>query len=139
MVDERAQGRDRSRFLSTTDCPRRDEQACMFPHEGARGPQTSAAIPEGLPLGRKISKASGDAEQDPVVFGQIGGTREDLWLTVLGFGVHLAQDLIAQCLGNPVGHENCQRRVTDSRTGGHKIPPNVHIIAPESGVIEEIL
>ena len=52
-----------------------------------------------LPLGREVTVASGDTEDEPVELGEVLRGKDGV--VGLGGGVHLVEDLLRQGLGNP--------------------------------------
>ena len=73
VVNESAQGDLNRLFLTTSLSPHRDENRSIFAGKSTGNPESTGRIPERLPLSRKVSESSGDAEEKRV----IGG--ENLW------------------------------------------------------------
>ena len=84
--------------------PSRDEEAGVFTPVATGGPLLTGGIPEGLPLGRKVAVAGGDAEEEGVIaLESVGGDGGDVefW-----GGVHLGEDFGREGLRDSSGRGN---------------------------------
>lgn len=92
LVHPAGQGVDAGRLLAAARGGRADEQAEVFAVQGSAHPQLAELVDEGLPLGRVGAVAGRDAEEEGVVgLHHVGRDERDR--CVLGWGVHLAQNL----------------------------------------------
>lgn len=99
VVSESAHGSNGGRLLTTTQGTRGDEQTGILAPVAAGGPDAAGLVPEGLPLGREVAEAGGDAEEDGVVLEQV--SRLSNGVRGLGRGVHLAEDVGGEGFGDP--------------------------------------
>lgn len=94
VMGQSAHGRQSGGFLTTTHGASGDENTCVLAPEATGGPDGAGLVPEGLPLRREITVASGDAEEDGIVLQQVLGLHDGV--TGLGRSVHLGQDLFGE-------------------------------------------
>ena len=97
VVRERAHRRDDRALLSAAHRGRADEEARVLAPQGALHPQLARLVPEGLPLGREVAVAGGHAEEKGIVLLEHGRVVKGGDAAVLGWGVHLFEDLVGQC------------------------------------------
>ena len=100
MVSEGAHGSESSRLLATTLGASRDEKTGILSPEATSGPDATGLVPESLPLGREVTVASGDPEENGIVLEELSGFGDRVG--GLGRSMHLLQDLIREGLGNLV-------------------------------------
>ena len=89
MVGKGGHGGEGSRLLSASLRATRDEQACVFTPEVALGPLFAGLVPESPPLSREVAVASGNTEEEGIVFFQIGGVGEGVYVSRLQRSEHL--------------------------------------------------
>lgn len=92
VVSEGAHGSNGSGLLTTTEGTGGDEKTGILAPVTTSGPDTTGLVPEGLPLGREVTIASRDTEQNGIVLQQSVGLSNGV--AGLGGSVHLGQDLI---------------------------------------------
>lgn len=100
VVGQSRHGGDGCGLLAAAEGTGADEETGVLAPEGALLPLLASLVPEGLELGREVAVAGGDAEEDGVVRLEIGGVVQDRNVGGLGRGVHLAEDVVGECLGN---------------------------------------
>ena len=99
MVGQSTHRGKRGRLLTTALGTSGDEETGVFAPEATAGPNAAGLVPEGLPLGGEVAVPGGDAEQDGIIVKEfIGLGNRVIWLRR---GVHLAQDIRAEGLGDP--------------------------------------
>lgn len=98
VVDKGAHGGDDSGLLPASERARGDKGADILAREAARGPDAAGTVPEGLPLGREVAEARGDAEEDRVVVKERLGL--DDGVVRLGGRVHRGEDFVREGLGD---------------------------------------
>ena len=117
VVHERRERRDDGRFLATARCPRGDEHACKLARQRALEPEPAGVVPEclervrwdahewsnetDLPLRGKVAITRGDAKEEGVERGELGGG-EDGVVRFRG-GVHFGEHVVRERLCDP-GH-----------------------------------
>ena len=101
VVSQSAHGSNGSRLLATTEGTGGDEETGILAPVTTRGPDTASLVPEGFPLGREVTVASGNTEQNGIVLKE--GVRLGNGVVGLGGSVHLGQDLIGESLGDSAG------------------------------------
>lgn len=99
VVGKGAHGRDGSGLLTTAHGGSRDEHAGILAPEATGGPDAAGLIPEGFPLSREVTEASGDTEENGIVLEELTGLSNGVG--GLGRSVHLLQDLLGESLRNP--------------------------------------
>ena len=105
VVGEGGHGREHGGLLAAAGGRGGDEDGRVLAHERAGRPELAGRVPEGLPLAGEVAVAGGDAEEERVEVGEVGG-RED-GVGGLGRGVHLGEDLLRERLGDPGGECTC--------------------------------
>jgi len=80
--------------------------------EGTTLPELACGVQEGLPLGGPHTITGGDAEEEAVILGELGGS--DVGVVSLGGSVHLAQDLLGQGLRDLVNIHSHSINLLDS-------------------------
>lgn len=73
VVNQGGHGSKGGRLLTTSGGGSGNEQTSELAVETTSLPLSTGSIPEGLPLGREVSVAGGDADQKGIVLGQSGG------------------------------------------------------------------
>jgi hypothetical protein len=101
VVGEGAHRSDSSGLLATTEGTGGDEETSILAVETTGCPDTTSAVPEGLPLGRKVTVTGGDTEENGIVLEELVGLLKD-GHRGLGGSVHLGEDIFGQGLLNPV-------------------------------------
>lgn len=99
VVGEGAHGGDGSGLLATTGGTGGDEETGVLAPVAAGSPDGAGLVPEGLPLSGEVAVAGGDTEEDGIVLQEVGGLSNGV--AGLGRGVHLAQHLLGESLGDP--------------------------------------
>ena len=64
-----------------------------------------------LPLSREVTVASGDTEEDGIELGEVIGVKDGI--VGLGGRIHLGQDFLRECLGNPDNQSSIRQRGRD--------------------------
>lgn len=98
VVGEGAHGGQSGRLLTTTGGTSGDEETSILAPVAAGGPDGASGVPEGLPLSRKVTVASGDTEEDGIVLQEVVGPSNGVGR--LGGGVHLGQNFLGESLGD---------------------------------------
>ena len=99
MVGQSTHRGKRGRLLTTALSTSGDEETGVFAPEATAGPNAAGLVPEGLPLGGEVAVPGGNAEEDGIIVKEfIGLGNRVIWLRR---GMHLAQDLRAEGLGDP--------------------------------------
>lgn len=98
VVSKGAHGSKGSRLLATAQGGGRDEETGILAPVATGGPDAAGLVPESLPLGGEVTVASGDTDEDGIVFEENLGFGN----RVRGFGgsVHFGQDLVGEGLGD---------------------------------------
>lgn len=99
VVGESAHGSKAGRLLATTLSAGGNEETGVLAPVTTGGPDTTSAVPEGLPLGGEVTVASGDTEQDGVVLKESVGFGNGV--AGLGGSVHLGQNIVGEGLSDP--------------------------------------
>lgn len=99
VVSESAHGGNDGGLLATTEGAGGDEDTGILSPVTTGGPDGAGLVPKGLPLSREVTVARRDTEQDGIVLQKV--LRLGNWVVRLGRGVHLGQDLLRECLGDP--------------------------------------
>jgi len=98
VVDKGAHGGQSSGLLTATRGSGGDEETSVLAVVATGGPDGAAGVPEGLPLSREVTVASGDTEEDGIVLQKVAGLSNGVG--GLGRGVHLGQDFLGKSLGD---------------------------------------
>ena len=94
MVREGTHRRYDGALLSATHRCRADEEAGVLAPQGALHPQLTRPVPEGLPLAGEVAVAGGHAEEKGIVLLQHGRVVEGGDAAVLGWSMHLFEDVV---------------------------------------------
>ena len=99
VVSESAHRGKGSGLLTTTLGTGRNEKTGVLAPEATSGPNATGLVPEGLPLSGEVTVTGGDTEQNSVEGEEVG--RLNNGVAGLGRSVHLAQNFLAEGLGDP--------------------------------------
>lgn len=99
VVSESAHRGKGSGLLTTTLSTGRHEETGVLAPEATSGPDATGLVPEGLPLSREVTVTRRDTEQNSIEGEEVGGLHNGV--VSLGRSVHLAQDFLAEGLGDP--------------------------------------
>lgn len=100
MVGKGAHGSKAGALLATTLGAGGNEETGVLAPEASLLPLLASLVPEGLELGGEVAVTCGDTEEDTVKLLEDGWVVDDGHIG-LGGGVHLLEDLLGKCLGDP--------------------------------------
>lgn len=100
VVSKSAHRSEGGGLLTATLSASRDEQTGVFAPVATSGPDATGAVPEGLPLRREVTVASGDTEEDGIVGEELVGGHNGVG--GLGGSMHLSQDIVGEGLADPM-------------------------------------
>lgn len=98
VVGEGAHGSKAGGLLTTTLGTGGNEETSVLAPVATGGPDTTSAVPEGLPLSGEVTVASGDTEENGVVLKEGVGLSNGV--AGLGGSVHLSQNIVGEGLGD---------------------------------------